>query len=145
MSVATMEDVSPKVVQLCRSLKRGPTPLSKLDKVVSDESVLGEAFADGLIQIGLPEYTFVCTSGGEQGEAGKLMRKDGKPVIGEDGRQQLDKQYKVVLDGKNFSWLDAAQQHGRKPLLEILQESDQLPEGVEYHARLTTAGLKASR
>ena len=134
-AVAEATKVSQKLRQLLQSLRKGQQPLSKLPQ--ADEDTVGEAFACGYIQLGMPEYTLVVTSGNEEGIAGKLKRdKHGKNVLDDRGRQQLDKEYAVRLDG-GFSWMNY-DQPSRKSVNEVLAE--ELPDGVELHLRLTTAG-----
>ena len=123
-----------KIVNLCKALKKGPLPVSKLSDELRDDAVLGDAFASGLITVGRQTYSMTMS--------GIKAAKDseGKPKLDEQRRQVFDKEYVTRIDGE-WSWM-TNQNTNRKPLNEVLQ--DKLPIGIEIHARLTNAGLAAT-
>lgn len=128
------DEVDPKVIGLCKLLKKGALPIKKLGLEFSDEETLGSAFAAGFIQVGRQMYSEVM-----DGE-GIVKKENGKPVLDEQRRQVIDKKFKYQPDNE-WSWLDSSMQ-GRKPLNEVLQEDS--PKGIDLHARLTSAGLAAT-
>ncbi len=128
------EKFSQKIVHLCKTLKKGALPVSKLSDELRDDSVLGDAFASGLITIGRQMYSSTISA------MKPAKDKDGKPKFDEQKRQVFDKEYVTRPDGE-WSWM-TNQSTNRKPLNEVLEEK--LPEGIEIHARLTNAGLAAT-
>ena len=130
------EKYHPKVVGLCKALKKGPVPVSKLTDEYKADDILGSAFADGLVMVGRKTYSIVPV--GEM-----RIRKDakGQLMLDENNRQIVDRDTKTLVENE-WSWMDRTSQH-RAPLLEILEEKVQ--EGVpELHVKLTSAGLAAT-
>ncbi len=123
-----------KIVNLCKALKKGPLPVSKLSDELRDDAVLSDAFSSGLITIGRQSYSMTMSS------IKAAKDKEGKPVLDEQRRQVFDKEYVTRPDGE-WSWM-TNQSTNRKPLSEVLE--DKLPAGIEIHARLTNAGLAAT-
>ena len=123
-----------KIVNLCKALKKGPLPVSKLSDELRDDAVLSDAFSSGLITIGRQSYSMTMSS------IKAAKDKEGKPVLDEQRRQVFDKEYVTRPDGE-WSWM-TNQSTNRKPLNEVLEEK--LPAGIEIHARLTNSGLAAT-
>jgi hypothetical protein len=132
---AVLEKHPQKVINLCKALRKGPVPVSKLSSELTDYDVLGYAFASGLIQVGRQMYSLVIV-----GEPKIVKDKNNKPVLDENRRPVLDKQYAAKPDNE-WSWMKHTD-FSRKPLNEVLEE--ELPEGVEMHVRITNEGLAAT-
>ena len=134
-------DFAPKVTNLCRALKKGPVAIPKLAAELRDDEVLGQAFADGLIEVGRPQYALVATNCPGDGSAGKIRRRDGKFVLDEMKRQIMDRENTAMVEDQ-WSWLNR-EQRNRAPLSDVLNEK--VEDGVpDLCARLTSAGLAAT-
>jgi hypothetical protein len=134
MSTAVAEKHPQKVINLCRALKKGPVPFKKLSEELREPEVVSYAFATGLIQVGRQMYSLVLAGTPE------VVKKDNKPVLDENKRPIMERKY-IAKPDNEWSWV-GTDSRCCKPVAEIMEE--ELPDGVELHAKLTSAGMAAT-